>query len=472
MKQQTLNPKIAGRMNLERSFALLLVLAVLLALVGVRPAYAAGLTLIVDTTSDANLTACTAAANDCSLRGAINAANSAGGSNIIAFDGTVFFFGGSITLGSDLPNITSTLTIAGPGATLVNVNGNSHRLFYINSGANLSLNGLTLSNGSANDGGAIYNAGTLTLTDSTLSNNAASSGGAIYNAGRLTVTDSTVSSNSASGNGGGIFGASSYTLTITDSTLSGNSAAGDGGGININSSGGSLTVINSTLYGNSAGGIGGGINYSGEETETLRVINSTLSGNSANFGGGINRNNPDEINQFILNNSIIANNNGGNCGDVGGVGFESYNTLFGDDSCDVSGGSDGNLVGDPQLSALADNGGATQTMALQPGSPAINAGSNALAVDANGNPLSYDQRGAGYDRIAAGTVDMGAYELEYTPDFVVDRTDDPNVAICSTAANDCSLRGRSTLPKRSPERIRSPLHPITSLHWRAVRSPM
>jgi len=62
---------------------------------------------------------------------------------------------------------------------------------------------------------------------------------------------------------------------------------------------------------------------------------------------------------------------------------------------------------DPRLGPLANNGGSTQTMALLPGSPAINAGSNALTpVD-----TQYDQRGAGYSRIGDGTVDIGAFEL-------------------------------------------------------------
>ena len=52
-------------------------------------------------------------------------------------------------------------------------------------------------------------------------------------------------------------------------------------------------------------------------------------------------------------------------------------------------------------------------MALLPGSPAINAGSNALAVDANGNPLITDQRGIAFPRIVNGTVDIGAYESTY-----------------------------------------------------------
>ena len=76
-----------------------------------------------------------------------------------------------------------------------------------------------------------------------------------------------------------------------------------------------------------------------------------------------------------------------------------------------------NLIGttadplSPLLGPLANNGGPTQTMALLPGSPAIDAGSNALAVDANGNPLTTDQRGAGFPRIVNGTVDIGAYEF-------------------------------------------------------------
>ena len=78
-----------------------------------------------------------------------------------------------------------------------------------------------------------------------------------------------------------------------------------------------------------------------------------------------------------------------------------------------------NLIGttadplNPMLGALANNGGPTQTMALLPGSPAIDAGSNALAVDANGNPLTTDQRGAGFPRIVGGTVDIGAYEFPF-----------------------------------------------------------
>jgi hypothetical protein len=72
---------------------------------------------------------------------------------------------------------------------------------------------------------------------------------------------------------------------------------------------------------------------------------------------------------------------------------------------------------DPMLAPLGSNGGRSFTHALLPGSPAINAGSNALAVDPqNGQPLATDQRGT--PRVLGGpnpNVDVGAYEANYGP---------------------------------------------------------
>src|SRR5436190_5937278 len=61
-----------------------LTLLVFLGVTQQRPAYAA--TFTVDTTSDANLSACTPSPNDCSLRGAITAANTASGADTIGFN--------------------------------------------------------------------------------------------------------------------------------------------------------------------------------------------------------------------------------------------------------------------------------------------------------------------------------------------------------------------------------------------------
>ncbi len=466
MKRQTLTSKIARRINLERSSALLLVLALLLALAGIQPAFAAGLTLIVDTSSDANLTACTAAPNDCSLRGAINAANSAGGSNTIGFDGTVFYFGGSISLGSDLPAITSTLTIAGPGATLMTVNGNNHHLFYVNTGAHLTLTNLTLANGSASFGAAIYidSLGTATVTDSDLSgnvatnnggaiyvvngtlnlsnttlynNNAGNAGAAIYSdAGMLTLSDCAFTSNdttNSTGLGGALYNRFGG-LSVTGCTFTGNFSPTGGA---IYNDGGSLKLINSTLTSNS-GHTGAGL-YSGNFGTTL-ITNSTFSLNNATINGGVYNANG----TLTLNNSIFAAGNGGACYRAGGT-INAQNSLISDGLGCVTNDLGGNLTGDPKLGGLGNNGGPTNTIALQDSSPAINAGSNALALDKDGNPLLYDQRGSGYDRIANGTVDMGAYEATYTYNFVVDTTSDADLEGCSAAANDCSLRGAINL---------------------------
>ncbi len=86
----------------------------------------------------------------------------------------------------------------------------------------------------------------------------------------------------------------------------------------------------------------------------------------------------------------------------------------------MDGGENGNIVGnagsgtidittvlDPNL---AYNGGPTPTHALVPGGLALNAGNNSKAVDAEGNPLVYDQRGEGFTRIVNGTVNIGAFE--------------------------------------------------------------
>ena len=84
----------------------------------------------------------------------------------------------------------------------------------------------------------------------------------------------------------------------------------------------------------------------------------------------------------------------------------------------------GNNVQDdnPLLAPLADNGGPTLTHALLLDSAAINAGSNALAVDQEGIPFATDQRGSGFDRIQVGTVDIGAFESTFddvTPPTIV-----------------------------------------------------
>jgi hypothetical protein len=76
----------------------------------------------------------------------------------------------------------------------------------------------------------------------------------------------------------------------------------------------------------------------------------------------------------------------------------------------LTNGFNGNIVGvtNPMLGPLANNGGPTQTMALLAGSFALAAGKVSLVPAGT----IYDQRGPGYARIVAGSVDIGAYEYQ------------------------------------------------------------
>ena len=102
--------------------------------------------------------------------------------------------------GNGLPSILAAgkLTIQGNGAVILRDSGAPQFRLLFNSGANLTLDDLTLSGGSSHDGGGIYNNGTLTVSNSTFSGNSASLyGGGIYG-GTVTMTNSTFSGNSAS----------------------------------------------------------------------------------------------------------------------------------------------------------------------------------------------------------------------------------------------------------------------------------
>ena len=282
-------------------------------------------------------------------------------------------------------SITFSLTIRGSSAATTIVDGGGISSVVTVSGTAVTLSNLTFRNGKAEWGGGIYNTGTLTVNSCSISGNSsvgkgfrAAEGGGILNFGTLTINKCTLSGNTANsgvgGAGGGIF--SGGTLVIANSTISQNQTAGGGGGI-----------------------LSGGTNGS------LSLSNVTISGNSSGFGGGIDA----AYGSATIQNSIVANNSGGNC--TGSINSQGYN-LSSDTTCGFTSPGDMNNI-DPKLGPLANNGGPTQTMALQSGSPAIDAGNPSGCTDGQGHLLKTDERGSARpDKEDATGCDMGAYERQ------------------------------------------------------------
>ena len=294
------------------------------------------------------------------LRAAIAQANADGGGDTIVFSSlfntpqTITLTGGQL----ELTGTTAGTTITGPGANLLSVSGNqASRVFQVDANVTASISGLTITGGSADNGGGVQ----VTKNSS------------------LTMTDCTVSGNSAvglGGLGGGLVCFQGGSMTMTNCTVSGNTAGGGGGLFNF---GGTLEMTNCTVSGNSAPYGGGVQNYGKMGTAALILTDSTFSGNSASSGGGGLNNSGGTA---TLTNTIVAGNVGG----------------------DVSGGYSGgnNVIGvDPKLGPLGDYGGPTLTMPPLPGSPAIGGGTTtgAPATDQRGQPRT-------------GSIDVGAFQTQ------------------------------------------------------------
>lgn len=295
--------------------------------------------------------------------------------------------------------IQKSLNIVGPGADQLIIDGsniadvNRRLMFNIFSGHTVVFDGITIDRAMGLSSGGIRNGGDFTLSNSVVSRNSNGFYGGVSNYGTIKIINSAIFSNFSFSHGGL---RNEGTATVVNSTISGNSNVDGGGGIY---SSGTLTVVNSTITDNVAFNMGGGI----------RIVSGTAS----------------------LNNTIVANNFRENrtvVDDINGTITLANHNLIGDaaTSGGITHGANGNIVGNGGAgtidintvlnTTLANNGGATPTHALVMGSPAINAGNNALAVDGNNNPLLTDQRGAGFPRINFGRVDIGAFESLFDSD--------------------------------------------------------
>ena len=316
---------------------LLAVLAIVAALPG-GPAAATTITVTTDLDADA-------VDGFCSLREALRAANDDAAHNECpagsGADRIVFSLAlpATIVVASDLPAITDTVAIRGPGSDLLAIDGQTlYRLFVFASASGgewYLLEDLSVQHGYANtglgpDGGGVYvgPGETAVLSRVVVAENTAANGGGgiavdgltglpaaaeIYDTllignlslgatggGGLLVTDGSTAVLSGSsvianrteaqhGNGAGILVQRS-TLTVAHSTLSGNAAYDSGGAILVSASGSdaSLSLVDSTVYDNLAdadfdlGGNGGGIVaccITSGSTLEIELRNSIVAGN-------------------------------------------------------------------------------------------------------------------------------------------------------------------------------------------------
>lgn len=391
---------------------------------------------------------------------------------IFTVTGTITLTSGELLITNDLTitgpgaanlaisgNHTNRVFEIGPNA-IVSISGLSIRDGHAadGHGYDINYNGLD-----GDSGGGIYNQGTLNLSHCALTDNSAGNGGAggdgrlgnflggrgagggVYNANTFQATACTFSGNQAGfggvggldyggwgptrgggggdgGNGGGLYNLG--TMTLTNCTLVANESGaggasgnggflapdggfgGSGGGI-FNS--GVLALVACTLSANSAGsggdysgfgGSGGGI-CSAATNPTAKLLDTVVGSNRSGPGGISSYNPPGDpgagpglFGPFTsLGYNLIGQTNG--CtGFISGL------------SADLAGTTANPL--DPQLGPLANNGGATPTMALLHGSPALAAGDDALL----GPPynLTTDQRG--FPRNTGGHVDIGAFQFQ------------------------------------------------------------
>jgi len=300
-------------------FAMLIALAALLP----RGTQAAPLLLIVDRyDDDPTASACTGVnPSDCSLRGAIIAANNNLGPDSITLPAGTYTLdevgtNEGYSVDGDL-DIRGVLTINGAGQLTTIIDGNGsvtlENVFTIDGSYSAEFNDLTVTGGGGTTVGGIIAFGGLTLNSVTVDGNTGTgSGGGIYSTTSLSVTDSIISNNTSS-NGAGIY-VHAGTLSISSSSIFGNVAAsGPGGGILFNNGtatiggntqihenqasggagidafGGVMTVSDSQIYMNEAQSSGGGIIVSTGADVTLNntVVSRNATTGSGSEGGGV-----------------------------------------------------------------------------------------------------------------------------------------------------------------------------------------
>jgi CSLREA domain-containing protein len=258
---------------------------------------AAARVVVVDTTTDELNTD-----GDCSLREAIQTANTAAQVDACTIAGTGTFeidvpdgtYVLSIVGSSENANATGDLDIlvdmAIVGATVAGAiidGGDIDRVLDIYGTSVVSVTNLVVTNGNtpSYDGGGgilVNDTASLTLDTVTVSNNDGWYGGGVYfqSTGSLVIDDSQITGN-VGGHGGGLFSGYATSTTLQRTTISGNSAASQGGGVLIDYASSSLFEL--AVFDNSTPGRGGGLLVINGQ---LTMENTSVLDNAAQQQGG------------------------------------------------------------------------------------------------------------------------------------------------------------------------------------------
>jgi hypothetical protein len=298
-----------------------------------------------------------------SLRAAVAAASP--GEMITVPALTVFLTSGQIS-------VSKSVTITGAGARGTTISGTGQSRVFEVTGSTVSISGVTVTGGDGFDapggtagggGGILVDGGALTLADSTVTGNQTmgfGEGSGIQADGSLTVLRSTISFNNGPGSdrAGGIGFAGGGMLQVADSTLAHNTleSGGLGAAVYVNSAG-SVAFTNDTLDLDSAGATG-----------------SVLDLN----GGGF---------PAMIANTIVAGGSSASCSRMPATSPSQGGNIDDQNLCKFTASTDQPNT-DPQLGALQDNGGPTDTQLPPVASPPIDAGVEAAcpAIDQRGAP--------------------------------------------------------------------------------------
>jgi predicted outer membrane repeat protein len=371
--------------------------------------------------------------------------------------------------------VDNPITVDGQGQFKIVQTCSGNGVLGVESNSNVTLRGVTLTGATdAGEGGGIRFRGSgsaqwmidHTIFDSNSSTVAGTDqldGGAIYidsgTGGTLTVTDSTFRNNHANDDGGAIDcnqDSGTVTMNVARSTFTGNTTGvtghttGEGGAIDLESADCSLTMVNSTVTGNTSQDLAAVSAENSNDQITLvytDVVNNIFNPNfsaaaaqgaSASKDGGATSS--DEVHASTVASEPLANSpanvflqspsnltifgsvitgpaGGPNCSGDTGVpmtGIISHGFNFADDtSCGLSASTDKQGSGNnPLLGPLADNGGPTQTLLPETGSPLID-GVVAGSCQADGAAgVTTDQRKLARPDTASPACEIGSVEIQ------------------------------------------------------------